>query len=152
MASNDLGSWGLPDCQRPIEAHGDRGTILSDGSYLHGGDDSPLIFDVPAGIRITIQLTGLAHDNRYWLILRHVDSQSRTNLILPHYAEAGRAIDPDAPEISAAFDRIIESAWRGGPDTPARGRGGRSARLIALAVVIVIGLMAPAVARWRGRV
>ena len=156
VAINDLGSWGLPDCQRPIEAHGDRGTILSDGSYLHGGDDSPLIFDVPAGIRITIQLTGLVHDNRYWLILRHVDSQSRTNLTLPHYHEAGRVIDSDAPEISAAFDRIIESAWRGGPDTPARGdpvpRGGRSARLIALAVVIVIGLMAPAVAWWRGRV
>ena len=156
VAINDLGSWGLPDCQRPIAASSDGNTILSDGFYLLLRGDSPLILDVPAGIRITIRLTEFVHDNRYWLILRHVDSQSRTNLTLPHYDEAGRVIDADAPEISAAFDRIIESAWLGEPDTPARGdpvpRGGRSARLIALAVVIVIGLMAPAVARWRGRV
>ena len=113
-----LALLGLPDCSPPVAVYGYGGTILSDGSYLLRDDDSPLIFDVPASIRITIQKTGFAHESRYWLVLEHVDSQSRTRLNLPHNNEWGRETEPRAPTISAALDRIIESAWLGAPDTP----------------------------------
>ena len=118
VANNDLASLGLPDCLPPTLAYGAGKAILSNGSYLLGGSDSPLILDVPAGIRITIQGYGFAHESRYWLVLEHVDSQSRTRLNLPHNNEWGRETDPRAPAISAALDRIIESAWLGALDTP----------------------------------
>ncbi len=97
VADNDLTSLGLPDCLLPIEAYPDGDTILSDGSFVLRGDlssifDSSLIFDVPAGIRITIQAVGLHHDNRYWLIVRHADSQSRMRLGLPDYNEWDRGV------------------------------------------------------------
>ncbi len=144
VANNDLDSLGLPDCLLPIKASTDGDTILSDGSFVLRGDssstfDSSLIFDVPAGIRITIQAVGLHHDNRYWLIVRHADSQSRMRLGLPNYTYWDRGIDPDAPEISAAFDRIMESRWVGAPDTPSRPNsvpkvtalaGGRAAEIL----------------------
>ena len=82
VANNDLASLGLPDCLPPMAASSED-EILTDGSYLRRGGRSSLIFDVPAGVRITIQETGVLFDRRYWLILEHVDSQSRTRLNLP---------------------------------------------------------------------
>ena len=163
VPNNDLDSLGLPDCSPPIGTDGDGSEILSDGSYLlrsgTGTGERPLVLDVPAGVRITIQEVGLHHDNRYWLIVEDADSTSHMRLGLPNYDYWDRAIDPGAPGISAAFDRIIESAWIGAPDAPyslpgeSPPPGARSAGPIAPAVAIVIlGLIALAVARWRGRV
>ena len=165
VANNDLTSLGLPDCLLPIKAYGDGDTILSDGSFVLRGDsssifDSSLIFDVPAGIRITIQAVGLHHDNRYWLIVEDAESKSYMRLGLPNYFYWDRVIHPSAPGISAAFDRIIESAWIEAPDTPYTlptesppPNDDLSPGPIALAVAIaMIGLIALAAARWRGRV
>ena len=132
VANNDLASLGLPDCLPPMAASSED-EILTDGSYLRRGGRSSLIFDVPAGVRITIQETGVLFDRRYWLILEHVDSQSRTRLNLPLENEFGRVIDPDAPEISAAFDRIMESMWLGAPGTPYRTSSVPRPRLTAMA-------------------
>ena len=124
VANNDLDSLGLPDCRPPIETYSDAHTVLSDGTFLYrrgtGRPEPPLILDVPAGIRITIQEVGLHHDNRYWLIVRDADSHFSTRLNLPSYREWGRSVDPDKPEVSAAFARIMESRWVGALDTPSR--------------------------------
>ncbi|MYA19386.1 MAG: hypothetical protein F4Z25_03760 [Chloroflexi bacterium] len=124
VPNNDLDSLGLPDCLPPVGTYGDGSRVLSDGSYLlrsgSGRPERPLIFDVPAGIGITIQAVGLHHDNRYWLIVTDAEGASFMRLGLPDYDYWDRVIHPDAPGISAAFDRILESAWIGALDTPSR--------------------------------
>ena len=165
VPNNDLASLGLPDCLPPIELHGDADTILTDGSYMIRSSwisegRSRFVFDVPAGIRMTMRgpYKVYGHDYPAWLLLDHVDSQFVTGFSLGYGSEYHRTVDPAAPGIPAAFDRIIESAWFGGPDTPSRTLpreelhtgGNLSEVLIAPAVAIVLfGLVVLAVRLYR---
>ena len=163
VANSDIDSLGLPDCLPPMEAH-DEGGILTDGSYvikssLIGGGS--LVFDVPAGVRLRMRgpYKVYGHDYPAWLLLDHADSRSGTGFSLGYGSEYYRKVDPRTPGISAAFDRIIESAWFGPRDAPYTrasppgnpgATGPLSGARIALAVVIVIlGLVALAVRLYR---
>ena len=89
-------------------------------SSIVGDGESSFVFDVPAGIRLKMRgpYNVYGHDYPAWLFLDHVDSQSGTGFSLGYGSEYYRKADPGAPGISAAFDRIIESAWFGPRDAP----------------------------------
>lgn len=165
VANSDIDSLGLADCLPPVEVSD--GDVITDGSYVIrssaiSADGAPFVFDVPADIRMTMagphKVYG--HDYPAWVILRHVDSQSVTGFSLGNGSEYHREVDLAASGISAAFDKIIESAWFGAPGDPYTLPGerpltgdNRPAGPIAPAVAItLLGLLALAVARWRGRV
>ena len=128
VANNDIISLGFPDCLPPLDiTYGEH--ILTDGSYLYADrpGDQPLIFDVPAGIRMTIggfvisaPLSGYPPSGP-GLILEHVDGHSWTGFDLLSAMEWNRWVEPGADRIAVLFDRIIEPAWLGAPETPSSG-------------------------------
>ena len=124
VANNDIASLELPDCLPPLDvSFGEQ--IMTDGSYLYRYG-SVLIFDVPAGIQMTIDgivisepLPGYPPSGPGLLL---GDANGRSWMGIDMRTLSGwRWVDPDADGIGATFDRIIESAWFGAPDTPSTG-------------------------------
>ena len=125
VANNDIASLGLPDCLPPLDvSYGE--PIMTDGSYLYGEGGSVLIFDVPAGIQMTIDGIVISEPlpgyppSGLGLLLGDVNGRSWMG-IDTWTLSTWRWVDPDADGIGATFDRIIESAWFGAPDTPSSG-------------------------------
>ena len=113
VANHDIDALGLPACPPPAFVS-DRDTIMTDGSYvLEGG----LVFDVPAGIRMTIRAYVIADSPPGYppsgpgRLLEDADGRSWTGFDLASGAEWNRWVARGADEIPALFDRIIESAW-----------------------------------------
>ena len=125
VANNDIASLGLPDCLPPLEIlHAEQ--ILTNGSYLFrlAEGQRPLVFDVPEGAEMTVRGVVISEPDPDFLqvgpalILDDANSQSRLWLDVEFVGESSRRVDPDADGIAAQFDRIVESAWLGAPDTP----------------------------------
>ena len=122
VANSDIDSLGLPDCLPPLDvSYGE--PIMTDGSYLYGEGGSVLIFDVPWGIQMTIDGIVISEPlpgyppSGLGLLLGDVNGRSWMG-IDTWTLSTWRWVDPDADGIGATFDRIIESAWLGEPDTP----------------------------------
>ena len=125
VVNNDIASLGLPDCLPPLDvSYGEQ--IMTDGSYLYGEGGSVLIFDVPAGVQITIDGIVISEPlpgyppSGLGLLLGDVNGRSWMG-IDTWTLSTWRWVDPDADGIGATFDRIEESAWFGAPDTPSSG-------------------------------
>ena len=125
VANNDIDSLAFPDCLPPLEIlHAEQ--ILTNGSYLFGEAEGlrPLIFDVPVGAEMTVRGVVISEPDPDFLqvgpalILDDANSRSRLWLDVEFVGESSRRVDPDADGIAAQFDRIVESAWLGAPDTP----------------------------------
>ena len=126
IANNDIPSSRLPDCLPPIDisSHGEH--VLTAGSYLFrmAEGQPPLIFDVPAGIQLKVDGVVISEPLPDFppagpdLLLSEAYGPSRLWLDVVRGVESGRRLAPHASWTAAMFDRIIESAWLGEPDTP----------------------------------
>ena len=118
VANNDLASIDLAACEQPEDVSFAYPVVLEGGTYLWrmNSRTTPVIFDVPEGMRfegLDVQHGGGGEDV---LIFEHVDSDSW--LVVGH--ESGleyrrfvdlSAIAPAPPDIASAFDRLAASLW-----------------------------------------
>ena len=135
VANSDIATLGLSDCGTPTDvSYGD--STMTNGTYqfIWEAGDSPLIFDVPAGVRLEVDwivLEGPVRDgdavplsSGVGLLLGVVDGRSWIGLDmylanewnrfvpLPSGGSTDRTAGAD-PDLGALFDLIVQSAWLG---------------------------------------
>lgn len=114
VPNTDVHSLGLPHCQPPIDiSYGNH--TLTEGTYQFtlSEREPPLIFDVPAGIDLSLGY--LVHGDGDGIIL-NTASGPWLGLNLNPCAGWGRwprDMDTSAGTLGARFDRIEESRWVG---------------------------------------
>ena len=119
VSNNDLASLGLPDCGPPADtSYGEH--MLGEGSYQFTLADTPLNFDVPAGLRLEVVglvLSGTDEGDgtaSVGLILRNTAGGSWICLDVEQADECSRwMLDLTADTIQPLLDRVAESAWMG---------------------------------------
>ena len=118
VTNNDIASLGLSDCGAPTDtSYGEH--TFGEGSYQFTLVDTPLHFDVPAGLQLEIVglvLSEAQEDGTtsVGLILRNTAGGSWICLDVEQAQECNRwVLDSTADTIDTLLDRIAESLWMG---------------------------------------
>ena len=118
VPNNDVAELGLPDCAAVTDVNfGYWERPLAPGTYMFSGG-SPLIFDVPVGVRVMLAGGFIGHDEDYretlGLVLQVVGGDSDLCLEWILVVECGRRISATADDaVGTTFDLISASLWRG---------------------------------------
>ena len=118
VTNNDIASLGLSDCGAPTDTSY-REHTFGEGSYQFTLVDTPLHFDVPAGLQLEIVGLVLSEAQEggttsVGLILRNTAGGSWICLDVEQAEECNRwVLDSTADTIEPLLDRIAESVWMG---------------------------------------
>ena len=118
VSNNDLASLGLSDCGTPTDASYGEHT-LSEGSYQFTLVDTPLHFEVPAGLRLevvgfVVSDAAEGGSSSVGLILRDTAGGSWICVDAEQAEECNRWVSAsNAGTVEPLLDRLAESAWMG---------------------------------------